>query len=23
MALKNPYDPTNFFRLKQNITPTV
>jgi len=23
VALKNQYDPTNFFRLNQNITPTV
>jgi FAD/FMN-containing dehydrogenase len=23
VALKNTYDPTNFFRLNQNITPTV
>ena len=23
VALKNMYDPTNFFRLNQNITPTV
>jgi len=23
VALKNAYDPTNFFRLNQNITPTV
>jgi FAD/FMN-containing dehydrogenase len=22
VALKNKYDPTNFFRLNQNITPT-
>ena len=23
VALKNKYDPTNFFRLNQNIKPTV
>jgi hypothetical protein len=23
VALKNTYDPTNFFRLNANITPTV
>jgi FAD/FMN-containing dehydrogenase len=23
LALKNKYDPTNFFRLNQNIAPTV
>jgi hypothetical protein len=23
VALKNKYDPTNFFRLNQNIEPTV
>ena len=23
VALKNTYDPTNFFRLNQNIKPTV